>query len=60
MLENLFCLIFLKLNQSLQKISLPEDENENVYTKNIHLWHPVANKMNKPFNEHDYVEYINS
>jgi GR25 family glycosyltransferase involved in LPS biosynthesis len=32
----------------------------NVYTKNIHLWHPVVNKMNKPFNELEYSEYIDN
>jgi GR25 family glycosyltransferase involved in LPS biosynthesis len=32
----------------------------NINTKNIHMWHPVINKMNKPFNEHEYEEYINS
>ena len=32
----------------------------NVNAKNVHLWHPAVNSMKKPFNEHDYTEYINS
>jgi GR25 family glycosyltransferase involved in LPS biosynthesis len=32
----------------------------NVNTKNIHLWHPVVNKLRAPFNEFDYDDYINS
>lgn len=32
----------------------------NVYAKNIHLWHPVINKMQKPFNELEYKEYIDN
>ena len=31
----------------------------NVNTKNIHLWHPVTNKMKKPFNENEYNFYLN-
>jgi glycosyltransferase involved in cell wall biosynthesis len=32
----------------------------NVNTKNIHLWHPVTNKMDKPFNENKYTFYLNN
>jgi GR25 family glycosyltransferase involved in LPS biosynthesis len=32
----------------------------NVNTRNIHLWHPVVNKLKAPFNEFEYENYINS
>jgi GR25 family glycosyltransferase involved in LPS biosynthesis len=32
----------------------------NCNTKNIHLWHPTINKMNKPFNENEYGFYLNT
>jgi GR25 family glycosyltransferase involved in LPS biosynthesis len=32
----------------------------NVFTKNIHLWHPVTNRLKKPFNELEYSEYIDN
>lgn len=32
----------------------------NSNTKNIHLWHPVVNKMKKPFNELEYSDYIDN
>lgn len=30
----------------------------NYKTINYHLWHPVVNKLKKPFNEHEYNDYI--
>ena len=32
----------------------------NVNTRNIHLWHPVTNKMTEPFNENKHIEYVES
>ena len=47
------------LSKKLQtKLGLKVKSNNNAL--NIHLWHPVTNKMKKPFNEFEYDEYINA
>lgn len=47
------------LSKKLQK-RLGLKVKSNKHTLNIHLWHPVTNTMRKPFNEHEYEDYINN
>jgi GR25 family glycosyltransferase involved in LPS biosynthesis len=47
------------LSKKLQtKLGLKVKSNNNAL--NVHLWHPITNKMKKPFNEFEYDEYVNA
>jgi hypothetical protein len=47
------------LSKKLQtKLGLKVKSNNNAL--NVHLWHPITNKMKKQFNEFEYDEYVNA
>ena len=49
---------FLLVKKLNTRFNVDIKSNKNAY--NLHLWHPVTNKSQKPFNENEHEEYINS